>query len=251
MKLFFGVCRYEFLMSIRRIGLLATTLLLIAFFIFGVITTDSGLDMGDWSWTAAGNIVFSQAIFFPVVVGIFAADRAKRDYKLGVMELLRVTEMRSSTYVLGKYFGVSFSMLALSLVLTLVLGGSTLFFGAGLDFLLRCLAASLVINAPAIFFVTAFSLACPLFMPVRVYQILFTGYWYWGNFLNPEFFPSISHTLLNASGRLALEGIFHFSWGQISATTLDAILNILILGLMSAGALIAMNLILRRRQAAI
>lgn len=249
MKLFFGVCRYEYWMSIKRIDMIVTTLLLIGLFAFSVLSDDESIDWEDWSWETAANIVFSQALFFPVIAGIFAADRAKRDQQIGVMELLRVTELRRGTYILGKYVGVALSMLSLSLVISLGLALCTLPYGSGFGFVLKCLGTTFVLHGPSIFFVTAFSLVCPLIMPVRVYQILFTGYWFWGNFLNPEAFPSISHTLLNASGRIALEGVFGFTWGNISASFMDVILNILLLFTMAAGALIVMELLLRRQQA--
>ncbi len=41
-----------------------------------------------------------------------------------------------------------------------------------------------------------------------VYQILFTGYWYWGNFLSPQVMFTVSDTLLNASGKYALMAFY-------------------------------------------
>jgi ABC-2 type transport system permease protein len=73
--------------------------------------------------------------------------------------------------------------------------------------------AFLSISVPAYAFITAFSLACPVLMPVRVYQVLFTGYWFWGNFLNPEAIPTLNGTLLTAGGSYAMEGFFGGSFG--------------------------------------
>lgn len=247
MKLFLGVCRYEYWMSIKRVGLILTVIAISGMFLLGII---QGGDNLDYNWETAASIVFSQSLFFPVVAGIFAADRAKRDQKLGVMELLRVTELRRGTYILGKYVGVALSMLTLSLGISLVLGLIAFAYGGTIGFILKCLVATVVLQGPSIFFVTAFSLACPLIMPVRVYQILFTGYWFWGNYLNPEAFPSISHTLLNASGRYAWQGIFGVAtFGGNTVTLVEALLNITLLFTMAAGALIVMELFLRRQQA--
>ncbi len=112
-------------------------------------------------------------------------------------------------------------------------------------FLLAELVTFLIIVAPSFAFVVAFSLACPLIMPLRVYQILFTGYWFWGNFLNDKIVPTISDTLLNASGVYALQGFFQGQAfnpsGQMPYTPLDAWLNILVLGLCAASALFTLD----------
>jgi ABC-2 type transport system permease protein len=76
------------------------------------------------------------------------------------------------------------------------------------DILLPLLLAFLSIAVPSHAFVVAFSLACPLVMPLRVYQVLFTGYWFWGNLLSPQAFPTISDTVLNAVGQYPLQAFF-------------------------------------------
>ena len=104
---------------------------------------------------------------------------------------------------------------------------------------------------PASFaFVVAFSLACPAIMPLRVYQILFTGYWFWGNFLSPQVFPTISGTLLNASGVYAQQGFFSGTLGQWRDrlyTASEAWLNILVLGLCAAAVLFTLDRYLVRQ----
>jgi len=82
--------------------------------------------------------------------------------------------------------------------------------------------------------VVAFSLACPLLMPLRIYQVLFTGYWFWGNLLNPQAFPTISETLLNAVGQYPLQAYFGVvldstSKVAVPVTPTDALLNLLVL----------------------
>jgi ABC-2 type transport system permease protein len=99
------------------------------------------------------------------------------------------------------------------------------------------LIAFLSIAVPSFAFVVAFSLACPLIMPVRVYQILFTGYWFWGNFLSATVFPTVRDTLLNASGIYALQGFFRGTISQTDEalyTPLEAWLNILVMILCAA-----------------
>src|SRR6185436_5849652 len=84
----------------------------------------------------------------------------------------------------------------------------TAFGHAAPEILVAVPAAFAAITVPAFAFVVAFSIACPLFMPVPVYQVLFTGYWFWANFVPPALFPTLNGTLVTPSGIFALQGLF-------------------------------------------
>ncbi|KAA3646560.1 MAG: hypothetical protein DWQ07_10155 [Chloroflexi bacterium] len=256
MKKFLGVLRYEYSMSIRRRSLLVIMFLFAAFFIY--LWADAGVqfqqredDITQALLAEAAQTVFFLNLFFPVIVGVSSADRAVRDDKLGVREILRSTGLGNFVHVLGKYFGVAFSMLTVELVIVILISTILVTLSAlPLAFVLYSLLAVMLISAPAIFFVTAFSLACPLVMPVRVYQIMFTGYWYWGNYLSPQVLPTVSNTLLNASGRFPMIAFFGekvaTNWASVSHT--EAVANILILLGCAALALTAMIAYLNWRE---
>ena len=141
-------------------------------------------------WKYAGRIVIQFNLFLPVVGGILAADRMQRDFRLGVRELQNSTPLSRPAYILGKYFGVLASLLLpVFLWVTAVAVALAATGYAPWAMLYAMPVACLAMTVPAFAFVTAFSLACPLIMPLRVYQILFTGYWFWGNFLNSESLP--------------------------------------------------------------
>lgn len=249
MKTLFGIARNEFRMSITRRGLLIVTLLLIIWPVVagGPIDTGQAFD-AQWIAANAGLLAFAMNIFIPVVSGILAADRAVRDNTLHMRELLRSTPLNNASYVAGKYIGVAASLLAMQAVIVFAVALTRILqFDLPLDLLWASLSASVVLNVPAILFVTAFSLLCPLVMPVRVYQILFTGYWYWGNFLSPDLFPSISRTLLNASGQFALSA-FYTDLMRLGASQSQALLNIAIILLCALGALGLMWLLLEHRE---
>ena len=74
--------------------------------------------------------------------------------------------------------------------------------------------AFVCVNLPPLAFVAAFSIACPAVLPVRVYQVLFTGYWFWGNFLSPKVLPTISGTVLVASGLPQASAFFDARFGS-------------------------------------
>ena len=197
-------------------------------------------------WQYAGRFVLQFNLFLPVVAGILASDRMQRDYRLGIRELQTSAPIRPSTYILSKYLGVLFSMiLPVFLWVLAISAGLVVTHQAPVAMMYAMPVAFMVMTAPAFAFVTAFSLACPLIMPVRVYQILFTGYWFWGNFLNPQAFPSISDTLLEAGGKHAFQGFFGGFPGALNVplqwNSLDASLNLLVLGLCILAALFTLD----------
>jgi ABC-2 type transport system permease protein len=246
---FLGVVRHEFNMSIRRKGLWIAMGLLFAFFGVALLTPGqsgpaAALD-STVPWREAGETVYLFNMLAPLVAGILAADRMQRDVRYGVRELQLSAPVSRITFILGKYLGVLLSVLLPMLVGIVVMDVLMVALGqARPEFMLASLVAFLAVNIPSFAFVVAFSLACPLIMPLRVYQILFTGYWFWGNFLNSKVFPTISDTLLNSSGIYALQGFFK---GQISKTTealhtpFEAVLNLLVLGSCVAAVLFVLD----------
>jgi len=239
MAQFLGLTRHDFVMSIRRPGFRIAYALLGAFYAISIFTPspDGSSDIipPDQLWSEAGHIVFMFNIFMPLLAGILAADRMQRDFRTGVHELQRSAPLSTPTYILAKYLGVLASVLLPFFVISLVAGLSMVIKGlAPVQFLWPLTLAFLSVAVPAHAFVVAFSLACPLVMPLRVYQVLFTGYWFWGNLLSPKAFPTISDTLLNAVGQYPLQayfGMYTDSTHAVSGgfTPPEAVLNLLVL----------------------
>ncbi len=199
-----GVFRYEMLMGIRRWGVWLAILLTS---IPGITNLSADEVMRLSIWTSAATIALGLNLLTPVVGGIAMADRLHRDSRLGVSELLQVTLLPRPAYVLGKYLGAVGATLAPLLVVSLATALFLVVVGAPPALLVAQATAFLVINVPAYLFVGAFSLACPAILPLRVYQVLFTGYWFWGNFLNPKEFPTLNESLLTPYGEYAASGI--------------------------------------------
>ena len=251
-----GIMRYEFRMSIRRKGLWAAFGMIFMFLALGLNTTTgegmANLLTGQAALKEAGEVIYMHNLLLPLVAGILAADRLQRDVHLNLRELQLSAPLTRWTYVLGKYLGVLTSSLLSSLIFVLLYGALAAATGlASPNFILAELVTYLAIVMPSFIFVIPFSLACPLVMPLRVYQILFTGYWFWGNFLDDRFFPTISDTLLNASGVYALRGFFHGEafnqTGGVLYTPAEAWLNILALCLCAACALFTIERYLARQ----
>jgi hypothetical protein len=252
---FFGVVRHDFSMSIRRPGFwVAYTLLCLFYIVTSITPVLSGSEeiiLPDQIWPEAGHVVFMYNIFLPLLAGILAADRMQRDLRLGIRELQRSTPLPVPAYVLAKYFGVLLSVLVPMFLLVAVVGALVVIRGiAPVGFLWPLLLAFLTIAVPAHAFVVAFSLACPLVMPLRVYQVLFTGYWFWGNLLNAKVFPSISDSVLNAVGQYPLQAFFHMytdSTRKVEGgfTPPEAVLNLIVLMACIAMALFVLDRYLR------
>jgi ABC-2 type transport system permease protein len=188
-------------------------------------------------WKYAGRFIIEFNLFLPVVGGILAADRMQRDFRLGVRELQNSTPLSRPAYILGKYFGVLASVFlpvflwVIALALALAAAGS-----APWAMVYALPAACLVMTVPAFAFVT-------------VYQILFTGYWFWGNALSSDVFPTLNGTLLTAGGMFAYQGFlggFPKSVPVVNTyTALDATLNLLVLGACILACMIVIDRYLR------
>ncbi|MCE1252460.1 MAG: ABC transporter permease [Anaerolineae bacterium] len=217
MKQFLNIVMYEYRMSTLRwsywVGLVILT---VPYIISMVVPGDNDVALNSLSdqelWRTAGSIVHQLNILLPLLCGILLADRLVRDSRLGTLELIRSTPLSRRRYLLAKYGGVLLSGLSLPLInlfiITLLLPFSGASFVLALKIAGMMLAAFVIIVVPAYAFITIFALACPLVMPIRVYQVLFTGYWFWGNFLNPKKFISLSGTYLRPDGVFALGSIF-------------------------------------------
>ncbi len=253
MQQFLGMAGYEFKMCIKRAGFWIVYGLLAAFYLVTIMAPgkSSAVDVIDASliWQQAGQLVFTFNVFLPLLAGILAADRMQRDFRGGVRELQRSAPLSNARYILAKYVGVLGSVL-LPVFIIIAMDGIMIVAGghAPVGFLWPLFLAFLSITVPAHAFVVAFSLACPLVLPLRVYQVLFTGYWFWGNLLSPQAFPTISDTVLNAVGQFPLYAYF----GGLRApdttapyTPAQAILNLAVLSGMIALALIGINIYMR------
>src|SRR5919106_877930 len=185
MRTMSGLLRHEIRMSLRRKGLWIAYGLLFAFHTMllftppplGEMVKGEVIAKGD-VWRVAGRFLLACNVFFPVVAGILSADRVRRDVQLGVRELQESTPLSRHAYVLAKYLGALASfLLPLFLWVMGIAAVLTLAGRAHVSLLAAVPVAFLGITVPAFAFVVAFSLACPMVMPLSIYQILFTGYW--------------------------------------------------------------------------
>jgi ABC-2 type transport system permease protein len=254
MRSFPGIFRHELSMSLRRKGLWIAYGLL---FIFHTVLLFSPPPIGEMVegeviarrevWQVAGRFLLACNVFFPVVAGILSADRVRRDFRLGLRELQDSTPLSRPVYVLAKYLGaLASSLFPLFLWVMGIAAVLTVVGRAHASMLYAVPVAFLAITVPAFAFVVAFSLACPMVMPLSIYQILFTGYWFWANFIPPKLFPTLNGTLLTPSGTFAQQGFFggpasRALEGVAPYTQADAVANLAVLGVCSAAILFLLD----------
>ena len=254
MRCFAGILRHEISMSLHRKGLWIAYGLL---FVFHTVILFTPPPVGEMVkgeviakqdvWQVAGRFLLACNVFFPVVAGILSADRVRRDFRLGVRELQDSTPLNRHVYVLAKYLG---ALVAFLFPLVLWVMGIAAFMAAAgrahASMLYAVPVAFLAITVPAFAFVIAYSLACPMAMPLSIYQILFTGYWFWANFIPPQLFPTLNGTLLTPSGIFAQQGFFggrisEALTGAAQHTPADAVANLAVLVLCSMAALFLLD----------
>lgn len=198
-----ATARHQFLMQLRRKAVWIT---------FGLITLVTVTLMAKTPWTIETATPVAEVmaewsvglnLFYPVAFGALLADRLPRARRLNVEELATATPASPGTRLLATSLGAT---AATVLPILIVWAGGTVaaairFDDVGTVWLGA--AAFVAINLPGLLFVAAFSLVCPLLMPVSIYQFLFIGYYMWGNWIGPSWgIPTLSGTWLTPAGGL-------------------------------------------------
>jgi ABC-2 type transport system permease protein len=204
----FAVFRYEYLMQIRRWGLWVSLLLTTGLFFFLLLRTAGNPkavppEYAAQPWVLATLLIEEFNLFAPIAAGILAADRFTRDRALGMCELLNSSLLLKSPLVLGKYAG---SLLAIMTPPFLLLLGTLAYLAAYFHQPAIFLTAPVVLLAvvvPSWLFVVAWSLIFPLVMPLRLYQVLFAGFWMWAVAVPPTSMPTINQSIFSVQGQYA------------------------------------------------
>ncbi len=210
---FGGAVSYEYRMQIRRpalwIAVALITLLVLGRAFAGNLAGFGSISASTYrAFPLEANVVAIGSYFLPIVFGILLADRLPRERRLGTLELLDSLPVGSGLRLWAKYVGalaaVLLPLLLGYLALTLVVAVRLHETGP--------LAAFLPVFAlealPGLLFVGAFSIGCPAALPVPLYAVLYTGYWFWGNLVPPSHAPTISCTPLTPIGTYASVAFF-------------------------------------------
>lgn len=204
-----GVFAYEFRMQIRKRSLWLVLAALLAFMFVAAgpqfaanLPADAPLPKVMGGWMIGFNLLL------PVGVGTLLADRLTRDHKLGVSGLLDALPAGPGTRLWGKYLG-TLAASAIPVLITIIGVGVYEAFDRGSVAAIGWgIAAFGAISLPGLAFVAAFALLVPVAISAPLFRVLFIGYWFWGNALNPEWIPSLNGSLLTPVGAYVSAGLF-------------------------------------------
>jgi hypothetical protein len=202
--------RYEFLMQVRKRsmwianGLIVLLLALLSARGLGDLLADPAAKQTMASTALLLNVIL------PTAYGCFLADRLVRDDRLGVAAILDATPAPAAGRLAGKYLG---SCAAAAIPLAIVYFGFAALYAATAGRLVAlgwAVALFAVVILPAVLFVGAFALVVPLLMPAPLFRVLFVGYWFWGNSINPKTMPTLASSLVTPVGSYPVQALFGY-----------------------------------------
>jgi hypothetical protein len=211
-----GVLRYEYLMQIRRWGLWISMLVLsgIIYWFFLAEIRQVPTEVLNDSWRFARNLTLPLNFLAPVAAGILVADRFPRDRQLGMGDTLRSALRSSWPLVVGRCSGSLLAALTPQLVL---LVAALVYVAASLrkpELYWMVAVIMLAIILPSWFFIVAWSLVLPLVFPLRLYQVLYGGFWLWATLVPPTVLPTINQSIFDIAGTYASHAFFHDRAGR-------------------------------------
>lgn len=238
-----GALCAEFRMQVRRTALWLTLTFLALCSLPFVGGLGDLLNLPPHGSVLAALCRWSVLVNFLMLIGVafFMADRLPRDQRTHVDELFATVADGLGARMVGKYLG-SLSAALVPLSLWYLLGVVGLWVhthdAAALGWGVVTYGAIIL---PGALFVGAFSLACPAFLGVPLYQLLFVGYWLWGNAFPPypHFpIPTLSGTVITPVGSAISVGFFGVSqFGLYTVPPLAGVASLLLLVLMPGAVL--------------
>jgi hypothetical protein len=260
-----ATARYEALMQLRKPALWLGSAGLLAVMVAASRSQVLGVAREPRAQVAVLDVTLATGFLLPLVAGCVLADRLVRDLRLGVRPLLDATPAGGGARLVGKYVG---SCAAAATPGAGCLFGFAVVYGAvradvgALGWAVLGFAA---VTVPAVLFVGAFALLCPLVMPPPMFRVLFVGYWFWGNALSPEAMPTPNGTLLSPLGGYPARALLRYPGHGITSvvragpvphamlnslrpppTPLTATLSIAVLIATAAAALVAAHALVTR-----
>lgn len=227
MTAFRACLRYEALMQLRKRSLWITVAALAA--LTAVVSGHNLVDVFAQPDPAAAMTLAGQLVMLllPVGFGALLADRFVRDEQLNVRQVLDATPAGLDQRLIGKYLGACLAgSVPVVGIYLLVAAAYVVRHGdpAALGYALAMVALVLV---PALSFVAAFAMLCPLLIPAPLFRVLFVGYWFWANLVHPTHMPTLNGTFLRPVNGYAVDTLLLSSPGELAGPVPGAALNLL------------------------
>ncbi len=218
-----GAIKYEYCMQIRRRALWLTLSGFVLALLALTVTTNT---WRTYSHERTALLSFADVaslvmLLIPVAVGLLLADRLPRDRATKVTEVLESLPTSSAARLAGKYLGGTAATLTpVLLIYALGIGYVLTLRGHDIVAVPLALLPLIGIILPGCLFVAAFSIACPAVIWTPLYQLLFVGYWFWGNLLQLSALPTLNGTLITPDGDFMLVGFFHGDGAAVHQATI-------------------------------
>lgn len=201
---FVAALRYEFRMQVRKRAVwLVPALTILLFLLIGASLLRDLFDASEGQVTAKTAMVdlgLQLNALLPIGYGCLLADRLIRDDRLRVASILDATPARQGPRLLGKYLGTATATAIPIVLIYAILAVAFAVHSGAVAALGWALATFGLVIVPALLFVAAFALAVPLVMPAPLFRVLFVGYWLWGNLVEPDLMPTLSHSVIQPIG---------------------------------------------------
>ena len=201
--------RYEWIMQVRRPGMWLTSVLLIGLtFIvsgFGQAFRDSDPKV------ATVRMALACSVSLPIGFAFLVSDRAIRDHRLHLADLLDSTGSPGLGRLLGKYTG---GCGGAAVPIALVYLGGAVAYAVGHrapSTVLWGLAVFATVLLPGLVMIGAVALCVPLVVPPAIFRILVVGFWLWSSWLvPPRSVFGLGETVLSPTGGYAIQVLFRY-----------------------------------------
>ncbi len=239
-----ATARMEIAANLRRPGLLAAIAALAAF----PALTYHHLFSGSTAAQVVGVQTYFLNTFAPVGVGVAFADRYLREGTLGVREVLDALPAPAAARIWGRFAGlVTAGALPILSVWAVQAAHIALVLHTGT--VLPLAAASFAAGVlPGLVAVCGLCLIGPVITGLPLFRVLFVCYWFWGNLVPAQLFPSPSATWVTPIGGVTLTGLFHAPIGYRDVAA-DAVASICILLALGVALVAALQYLDHRRRA--
>ena len=216
MRAWSAAARYEWIMQIRRTGTWFTSLLAsgLAVMVSGFASAFREADPK----VATIRMALACGVALPIGFAFLVSDRAVRDRRLHVADLLDTTGSPGLGRLLGKYTGGCAGAAAPIAVLYL---SGTAGYAAGHRApaaVLWGLAVFATVLLPGLVMIGAVALCVPLVVPPAIFRIAVVGFWVWSSWLVPPAAVfGLGETVLSPTGGYALQVLFHYRGSHAGA----------------------------------
>jgi hypothetical protein len=217
---------YELRMQLRKVSVWVTVGALALLTAFATDVIDMVMANADARAAMVRAARMTMALL-PVAFGCLVADRLVRDDRLGVRQLLDATPGRPGIRLVGKYLGACLATAIPVAACYLLLAAAYAIRHASAVALGDAVLMTVTVMLPALLFVGAFAMLCPLVMPAPLFRVLFVGYWFWTTLVYPTMLPTLNGTVVTPVNGYLMRVLFRAGDSDLAGSVDGAALNLL------------------------